>query len=150
MKSILSLLATLFLGISCYSQTADEVTIKDVLTKETTAFFKRDFKTSFSYWHIIPQSVAIVSMADGEVLRLTDKELNAAYTANALQSNIFPDSFGRSLWLFKINGNAAFVSFEQSVFTEKKITGKTYECRYMEKINGQWKIVAMTVVNVKQ
>lgn len=147
MKIILIILGTILINSKILAQ--EDVSIRDVLQKETTAFFKHDFITSYTFWHIIPQSVAIVSETDGRVLYLTGHELNTEYTAKALQSAIFPDRFERSNWLIRVKGSTAYVSFQQSVFTGNAITGQTYESRYMEKIAGQWKIISMTVVNFK-
>ncbi len=149
MKTITFLLLMSFLSSSGFAQT-DEAAIKEVLTRETTAFFKHDFKAAYAEWHTIPESVAIVSSLDGNVLYLTDKELNAAYTAKELSAAVFPDTFNRSNWKFRIQGSTAYVVFEQTVWKGKEITGHTYETRYMEKAGGQWKIVSMNVVNYKK
>lgn len=149
MKTTIIVLFTMFSSIGAFAQ-VEEQAIKKVLAEETTSFFKHDFKTSYSKWHIVPQSVAIVSHLNGDILYLTDKELDVAYTTKALSKTVFPDTFDRSHWKFRINAASAYVTFDQTVLKGKKIIGKTYESRYMEKISGQWKIISMNVVNYKK
>ncbi|MFT3823643.1 MAG: hypothetical protein QM731_06965 [Chitinophagaceae bacterium] len=149
MKALLLILLTTFFSSIAFTQQEDAV-IKDILQKETTAFFNHDFKTSYSYWYIKPQSLAIVSESDGKVLQLTSKELNAIYTASSLKTAVFPKEFKRSDWRFQIKGDAAYVTFEQTASSDNEMIGRTYESRYLEKINGQWKIISMTVVNFKK
>jgi len=149
MKTIALTLLALIISVKGFTQ-SEETAIKKVLTQETTSFFKHDFKASYAQWYIIPQSSGIVSSLDGKVLNLTDKELNAAYTTEHLAATKFPDSFERSNWKFRIRGAAAYVTFDQTGFKEKKIAGWSHEARYMEKISGQWKIVAMTVAEYKK
>lgn len=149
MKAILTILLFFFFSSLCFAQ-QEETAIKAVLDKETTAFFKHDFKSSYSFWRLKPQSLAIVSEPDGKVLYLTGKELNADYTAKALEATVFPDEFKRSDWRFQVQGSAAYVTFEQTVSKANTVTGQTYESRYMEKVNGEWKIISMMVVNFKK
>jgi hypothetical protein len=149
MKSITLVLLALVFSITGFAQT-DEAAIKEVLARETTSFFKHDFKAAYAEWHVVPQSTGIVSSLDGNVLFLTAKELSAAYTTKELSSVVFPDTFNRSDWLFRINPNSAYVAFNQIGLKEKEIVERTYETRYMEKVNNQWKIVSMTVVNHKK
>ncbi|MRG47330.1 hypothetical protein GFS24_19575 [Chitinophaga sp. SYP-B3965] len=149
MKTISIVLFAMFSSIGAFAQ-AEEQAIKKVLAEETTSFFKHDFKTSYSKWHVVPQSVGIVSHLNGETLYLTDKELDVAYTTKELSKTVFPDTFDRSRWKFRINATSAYVTFDQNSLKGKKIIGQTHESRYMEKISGEWKIVSMNVVNYKK
>ena len=149
MKSTTFLLLTLLGSVASFGQ-SDEAAIKDALARETTAFFKKDFKAAYSEWNVAPQSTGIVSLLDGNVLYLTNKELNAEYVTKELSSTAFPDKFDRSDWLFRINPASAYVSFHQTALKGTEIVERTYETRYMEKVNNQWKIVAMAVINHKK
>lgn len=53
----------------------------------------------------------------------------------------------RTDWNFTIKGAAAFVTFTQKAENvDKKTTSETYEERYVEKVNGEWKMVNMTTI----
>ena len=149
MKTIILVLSTMLIGTKIFAQ-QENAAIKEVLQNETTAFFKHDFSKSYSFWHITPESLGVVSESDGQVLYLTSKELNAEYTAKALRDAVFPDRVERSKWLLQVRGNTAYVTFQQTAFKGNSTTGQTYESRYMEKIDGHWKIISMTVVNFKK
>ncbi len=50
-------------------------------------------------------------------------------------------------WNIHTSGKTAFVTFSQRVENlDTKVVRETAEARYMEKINGDWKIVNVSVV----
>lgn len=148
MKTTVLVTCSLLTCASLFAQN-EEAAIRKVLHDETTAFFKHDFSKTYSYWHITPQSLAVVSEINGNVLYLTDRELNAAYVNKVLRDTLLPDHFERTKWLLRVQGNTAYVTFQQATFKAQTAV-QTYESRYMEKINGQWKIISMTVVGFKE
>lgn len=136
-------------GKSDTSSANDETIIKSVIEKETKAFFEIDQKGWQSYWAHTPY--AFWSFAD-----TTDVN---SFSGWADISNGFNNYFQTSKpstakierdWHhIIIHGNFAYVRFTQRV-TDDSFRAPQAEMRVMEKINGTWKIVCVSVIAIQK
>jgi hypothetical protein len=120
----------------------EEAAIKKMLDAEKKASDVADFKAYKSHWVEAPyvsfqyNGLSFV----GDAFWKKTEELFASRKSN---NNINT----RSDWNFTIKGETAFVTFSQKTENvEKKTTYETYEERYVEKVNGEWKMVNMTAI----
>ena len=120
----------------------EEEAIKKMLDEEKKASDAADFKAYKSHWVEAPY----VSFQYNGLSFVGDafwKSAEEKFAGKKPSNNITT----RSDWNFTIKGGAAFVTFSQKTENvEKKTTYETYEQRYVEKVNGEWKMVNMTAI----
>lgn len=154
MKTKLFTLALLLIGTASFAQNAaaqqaasaeDETAIKKVIEGETTAMYSRDFKTSFNYWANVAYISRVSTDKEGKVTKMTGDELRKIAEQYAAQ-NLAPskETATRENWFIRVNGNAAFVIFDQHNQYPDGKTRDSVEERYMERIDNEWKIVNVT------
>ena len=140
MRTILLLLLSV-ISLQCFSQSNEEAAIKLLLEKESATWRSGDVKAHAECWHIQPYSRILVSIGDSTVIDVPPAQM----------LNPSSNSFGKggfatnSNYKINITGNTAWVSHdEESTAAEGN---KTYsaEFRMLEKINGQWKLVAQSI-----
>jgi len=141
MQRVSALLFLIFLSFNSLGQANEEAAIKQVLEKESASWRSGDVKAHADCWHVQPYSRILVSIGDSTVIDVPP----------ALMLNPPSNSFGKggtsvnSNYKINITGTAAWVSHdEESTSAEGN---KTYsaEFRMLEKINGQWKLVAQSI-----
>ena len=131
------------------SSANDESLIKSIIEKETQAFFEIDQNEWASYW--APVSYAFWSFADTtDVNSFSGWENiyngfdNYFKTSKASTAKIKRD------WLhIKIHGDMAYIRFTQLVDDDSQRPPQA-EVRVMEKINGVWKIVCVSVIAMQK
>lgn len=142
MKATIFTLLALFTAVSVHSQSIpDTVAIKQVIEKESTTYRNGDAKAHADCWKIQPYSRIVVSTADGKMIDVPPA-IMANPPANMLGGG---GTFSNSNYKISVIGNSAWVSHnEESIAKDGK---KTYsvEFKMLEKINGDWKIVGMSV-----
>lgn len=119
----------------------DEEAIKSMLNEQTEAFDKNDYKTYLGYYSKAKYTSFLYSagLFVGDDLWKKMDEVHATRKAQKVIRT-------RSNWNIRINGASAFVTFNQlNEYTETNTKSETYEERFLEKINGEWKIVNVTV-----
>ena len=146
-KTLLALCLSLLLT-NAFAQSKDETAIKTVIEKETSAWFARDAKAMESCWAKVPQITQCVSLL-GDVVIFNTAESNKGKDPFAEVGSVpQKGDVTRTNWNFRIVGNGAYVTY-----TEKDevagVVSNFYESRFMEKIDGQWKIVAVNAVAYK-
>lgn len=143
MKKIAFILAVSFVYCChAFAQSGDEASVKQVIEAEKAAGDAADYKTYLSYWKKEKYSSFLYNgiLFTGDSLW---KAMDMRY-AHATPQKVVNT---RTNWNVRINGNSAFVTFNQQVDSEdRKRISETREARYLEKTNGQWKIVNMTAV----
>jgi hypothetical protein len=141
MKCILRLsLFTSLIFLSCQHKTDESAAIKKVLEKESATWRAGDFKGHADCWQIQPYSRILVSTTDGNTYDVDPENINnpkAAMGNGGVSVN--------TNYKMNLTGNNAWVSHnEESTSKEGKKTF-SYEIRILEKINGQWKLVAQSI-----
>ena len=125
------------------AQTTDETAIKKTIDDQDMAFHAVDYKAYLSYWAKVPYASFLYR--DGN------------YVGDALWKKIEefwvgrkPDKVNaaRTNWNVHITGETAFVTFSQlNQNPDTKAASESFQTRYLEKTNGEWKIVNVTVVD---
>lgn len=152
MKTVWIILPCLlfFLATSVLGQKKNDTdAIKNLIERETKAFFEIDYKTWADSWAHTPYS--FWSFADTTDVNSFSGWENidkgfAEYFRTARPSKA---EIERNWLDIKIFGNGAYARFTQHV---KDITARNpqAEVRVLEKINGQWKIVCVTVIAIEK
>ncbi len=129
---------------------ADETAIKKVIENLTAIAYLNDVP---AYLKMLAPSdfISRVSVeADGKVNKLTGAEYRkmvndrVSYGPQKMTTQVTRDNFN-----LRINGNSAFAVFDQHNVNADGTKRDSVEERYLEKINGEWKIVNVTVIPKK-
>ncbi len=133
---------------NAFAQSKEEMAIKNVIEKETDAWFARDAAKMESCWAKVPQTTQCVSLL-GDVVIFNTAESTKGKDPFAMVGTVPQKaSVTRTDWNFRIVGNAAYVTY-----TEKDessgVVSHFYESRFMEKMDGAWKIVAVNATAYK-
>ena len=147
-KTILALCLSTLLT-NAFAQSAEEAAIKTVIEKETQAWFDRDAKAMKSYWADVPQVSKCVSLIGGMVVHSYGGKLSNADPLAGMSKEPIKGKIERTEWNFRVVGNAAYVTYTEADIPETGPKGHFYESRFMEKMDGAWKIVAVNAVAYK-
>jgi len=139
MKSILIAFFVLS-GLSC-TQNMDETTaIQALLEKESATWRAGDFKAHADCWQIRDYSKILVSTTKGQTFDvppalMKDPSATMGDGGSSVNSN----------YKMSIHGDHAWVSHDE--ISTAKDGEKTYshEIRILEKVDGQWKLVAQSI-----
>lgn len=129
-----------------YAQSADETAIQQVIENETRTWLVADIQGHAACWKVQPYSFVIVGLGDGTCISLNTDQIRT------------PDpkvmggggTFENSRYNIHVNGNTAWANYEEVKTSPKGEKTYSKEVRLLEKIDGFWKIVAMTVHHCKQ
>lgn len=141
-KLMLTLFVLTFLYSEAFSQTTDIAAIKKTIEAEKAASDTGDYKAYLSHWVKAPYSSFLYNgiLLTGDALWKTMDERWAKAKARKVNNT-------RSDWNIRINGDAAYVTFNQhSEIIENNKVIETVEGRFLEKIKNEWKIVNMTAI----
>ena len=119
----------------------EETAIKKTIEAETKAFFDADYKTYLSHWAKVPYASFLYAQGlfTGENLW---KKMDEVWSNRKPQKM----KVTRSDWNTRIKGETAFVTLRQrNENLESNAVNESFEEKYLEKINGEWKIVNNTV-----
>ena len=122
------------------AQTADETAIKTVIETETQAWHEGNTQKQVSCWSVQSYSKSLISLENGQLIHITEADAKNAPP----QTQGDGGSSSHNNYQIKVNGNMAYVNFDE--VTTAKDGAKRYsrEMRVLEKINGAWKIVAVS------
>jgi hypothetical protein len=138
-------LLLLFWRTDALAQTnPEEITIRQVIEAETASYANESqAATAQKFWILDEKTLKVVSiLKDKMVVTVTAAEMLAATEAPA-PSQAWIE---RSDFIFQINGDGAVVYQSQKIFVpEMGLVHYTREVRFMEKVQGAWKIHLMTV-----
>lgn len=146
-------LIPIFVLLLCYSSSIlaqkdskDITAIKQVIEKETKAFFEIDRSTWQDQWAHTPYS--FWSFADTTDVNFFSgwDNINSGFEVYFTTSKPSKAKIEREWESINIYGKAAYVRFKQKVADEDITRGEQAEVRFLEKIDGQWKIVNVTVI----
>ena len=127
----------------------DEAAIKAVIEKETKAFFEIDQKTWAGLWAHEPY--VFWSFADTTDVNSFSgwTEINKGFENYFKTSKPSTANISRDWHHIKIEGKMAYIRFTQQV-TDDSDRPQQAEVRVMEKINGEWKIVCVSVIAIQK
>ena len=146
-KITLALCLSLLLS-NAFAQSKDEKAIKAVIEKETAAWFARDAKAMESYWAKVPQTTQCVSLLGDVVMFNTAESTKGKDPFAGVGHEPQKATVTRTDWNIRMVGNGTYVTYTEKDETAG-VTSHFYESRFMEKIDGQWKIVAVNAVAFK-
>jgi ketosteroid isomerase-like protein len=128
----------------------DEEAIKKALETSTAYMYAADYDAYKKTWVNAPYITRVSVDAAGQVSRMSAEEYSALledYRKNyKTPTNI---KITRSNFAIRINGTSAFVVFNQHNDNADGTQRDSIEERYLEKVNGEWKIVNVTVIPKK-
>lgn len=144
MRNLISTAIFALCGLFASAQSPDEMAIQKVCETETHAWLTSDAASFNNCWQIRPYTRILVTTEDGQTFAISADQMKAA-TANAMGGG---GNFVNSNFLFHVEGNSAWVTYDE-VKTDAKGAHPSHEMRLLEKVNGQWKIVGMSVHHYK-
>ncbi len=149
----LALSATALMATSQVSvaQSADIAPIKAVVERETTAWANRDAASMVDCWANVPEAGNLISLADGSrtIIHSNNAKTDMPESIKAMVASMGKptgETFQNSDYLIRVKGDAAFVQYEQVVTAPDGKKQYAHETRYLEKMDGKWKIVHVGAV----
>ncbi|NJM24828.1 MAG: nuclear transport factor 2 family protein [Bacteroidia bacterium] len=123
--------------------------IKSVIERETKAFFEIDYDTWKNHWVHAPY--AFWSFADTtDVNSFTGwDQIHAGFAEYFKTAKPSTAKIDRNWLEFRIYGSGAYVRFTQLVKDDIRRPEQA-EVRVLEKENGQWKIVCVSVIAMQK
>jgi hypothetical protein len=122
-------------------QTDDTTAIKNLLQKESATWRAGDVKGHADCWFIEPYSRVLVSTPDGSFIDVPPANMinppagSMGKGGSAVQTNL----------KISIHGNDGWVSHDEISTRADGTKSYSSEFRMLEKINGEWKIVAQSI-----
>lgn len=141
-------LAICLVLISTYSYTQtnnDSIAIVKLLDKAATSFRSGDAKAYADCWHVQPYSVLLISTADGKAITIPAEALGKSSSAMGQGGFVTVANYRMS-----IHDNSGWTSFDEISTTKDGTKSYSYEMWMVEKINGDWKLVAASMHFYKQ
>lgn len=126
---------------TAFAQKDEEEAIKYLLEKESATWRVGDVKAHGDCWYIQPYSRILISTGDSAVIDLPP----------SVMINPPLDIIGKggssvnSNYKMSITGNYAWVSHDEVSISAEGLKKYSSEFRMLEKINGQWKLVAQSI-----
>lgn len=137
----LLLLLSLFTTTSSYSQNSDSDAIKRVIEKEVDALNRHynleEYLSCFAQSEKVQVGPSNNKMTIGyEAVKANAQKVIANYNGRPN-----PNDWSFANWDIRVNGNTAFASCVQTTKTATNTYIDVFKSDYLEKINGDWKIV---------
>lgn len=123
----------------------DAYMIRQVLEAETQAWLDNDGEKMGSYWADLPYAAHTVTDEGGKAYDITATEIGEMVDRLSTQKPNKPGTtFTNTKYNIRPNGHAAWASFEQTFrYPDGRPSVTNLESRYLEKIDGEWKISHM-------
>lgn len=128
----------------------DEAAVKKAIETSTDYVYAANYDAYKKTWVNAPYITRVSVDAAGQVSRMNAEEYNTLledYRKNFKTPNGI--KITRNNFAIRINGTSAFVVFNQHNDNTDGTQRDSIEERYLEKINGDWKIVNVTVIPKK-
>ncbi|MGM9512397.1 hypothetical protein ACS5NO_31990 [Larkinella sp. GY13] len=148
MKATFTFLFLLFfVAGGAFGQTPDETAIKATIRRETLSYFAADAKAWRDCWAALPESNNLYYSEQSHKVGQTSMATpDLTIVANRKPTQIKIET---SREQFRINGNTAFVQYDQHATREDGAQDYSHQTRYLEKVNGAWKIIHVGSVSYK-
>lgn len=130
-----------------YQTNLDEAAIKQTCENETKYFHAGDSKNWVAQWsdsgkeEYMAQDIVALAQnpyMKGEKFRAVSKAVNASAKPDGKESKMTD-------FQSRINGNMAWATYLQEDLKDGTSVAKAHQLRILEKQNGQWKIVALSI-----
>ena len=142
MKCLCLLVCSVIFTIASKAQTPNDTTaIKQLLAKEAATWRSGDVQAHAACWKIQPYSTTLVSLPDGKSFAIPASVM-ANPSANVGGKGGYATA---SNFNFSIHGNDAWVSHDEISTAADSTKSYSHELRILEKINGEWKMVAQSI-----
>ena len=146
MKTTLTIFL-MFIVSTIYAQSAVEVSIKNVLKAETTAYMNRDYDDWASHWD---SSREVTFLVTNMGLRENNWETVSEFMKEDMETNSSPIKATLETTDFDISvtGKQAFVVYVQHMKSDGQ-ESKSYEVRNLRKVKGKWKLAGMVSSSIE-
>ncbi|MDQ6903185.1 MAG: endo-arabinase [Bacteroidota bacterium] len=134
--------------ISAFGQSQsynDSAAIVKLLEKAAVTFRSGDAKAYADCWKIEPYSIIFISTADGKALSIPAEAL--AKPSSSMGQGGFATATN---YRMSIHGDNGWTSFDEVSTSKEGTKTYSYEVWMVEKINGEWKLVAASMHFYKQ
>lgn len=143
MKTFYLFFALLLINVSVFAQnSADESAIKAVIARESVAFYQRNADKVLSYWANVPYASHNYTEKGSGYLRGYDTISKAIRKYISDHPDLTKDRHTAHDFMIHINGNSALATFVTDGLSGTR-KSRSYDARYLEKINGTWKLVSV-------
>lgn len=143
MKTFYLFFALLLINVSAFAQnSADESAIKAVIARESVAFYQRNADKVLSYWANVSYSSHTYTEKGIGYLRGYGPVSQAIRKYIDEHPDMGKSSHKTHDFIIHVNGNSALATFITDGLTGTK-KSQSYDARYLEKINGAWKLVSV-------
>jgi hypothetical protein len=130
-----------------FGQTPDETAIKATIRRETLSYFAADAKAWSDCWAALPESNNLYySDQSHKVGQTSMAKPDLNIVANRKPAQIKIETTKEQL---RINGNVAFMQYDQHATRDDGAQDYSHQTRYLEKINGIWKIIHVGSISYK-
>ncbi len=122
--------------------------IRRVLESETQAWLDNNGEEMGTYWADLPYAAHTVTDEAGKAYDISATEIGEMVARLSTQRPNKPGTtFTNTNYNIRPNGNAAWASYEQTFhYPDGRESLTNIESRYLEKIDGQWKIAHMITI----
>lgn len=142
MKQLTFLFLFFLISHILQAQTTNDTTaIKQLLERESSTWRSGDVKAHAACWQIQPYGVIMVSTVDGKSF-VSSPAMMINPPANMMGKG---GSAENSNYKFSVHGNDAWVSHDEVSTAADGSKSYSHELKILEKTNGEWKIVAMSI-----
>ena len=131
----------LFACTALKAQTTDTTAIKQLLEKESVTWRSGDEQAHADCWHIHPYSKILISTTEGQCYDVPPETM--AHPPKGMMDN--GGSFKNSNYVFSVHGDNAWVCHDEISTSKDGIATYSHEMKMLEKINNEWKIVAVSI-----
>ncbi len=118
----------------------DSVAIVKLLAKAAVSFRSGDANTYADCWKVQPYSVILISTADGKVMSIPAEAM--VKPSSHMGQGGFATATNYRMSIHKDNG---WTSFDEISTTKDGTKSYSHEMWMVEKINGDWKLVAASL-----
>ena len=125
-----------------YAQSADEKAIKEVIAGESAAFYQRNADKVLTYWANVPYATHSYTEKGSGYLRGYTAISKAIKNYISAHPDLGKGSHKPHDFMIHVNGNSALATFITDMMAGTK-KSQSYDARYLEKINGAWKLVSV-------
>ncbi len=140
MKYILTLSLLLAYAVGHSQTNNDSIAIVKLLEKAATTFRAGDAKAYAGCWKIQPYSIILVSTVDGKAMSIPAEAM--------VQHSPYMGQGGfatTSNYRMSIHNESGWTSFDEVSTAKDGTKSYSYEMWMVEKINGDWKLVAASL-----
>jgi hypothetical protein len=151
MKLVLFFLfvATATMRLVAQSAATDELAIRAVIERETQSYLDRNAGQQADCWSAHTGLSQRISLDNGHIVAADGDQVSLRRGLESCFRQLTePDraTFTHQAYQIRIKGESAFVTFSQIMHPSNRPADYSHQIRYLEREQGQWKIVHSTVL----